>query len=125
MKEKILLVDDQEDLIELTRRILQPRGYEVVGLTDGEEALDVIKKESPNLVILDMIMPGKDGAQICQEMKSDATTRHIPVILSTGQMLKEGDFSQEGLAEADGYLIKPFEIEDLLNKIQNLLSRRI
>ena len=123
MKEKILLVDDQEDLIELTRRILQSRGYEVVGLTDGEEALAVIKKESPNLVILDMIMPGKDGAQICQEMKSDATTRHIPVILSTGQMLKAGDFSQEGLAEADGYLTKPFEIEELLHKIQTLLPK--
>ncbi len=121
MKKKILLIDDQKDLIELTRRILQSRGYEVVGLTDGEGALEVIKKESPHLVILDMIMPGKDGTQIFQEMKSDATTRHIPVILSTGQMLEPGDFSQGGLKEADGYLTKPFEIDDLLSKIQSLL----
>mgnify|MGYP001581558223 FL=1 len=121
MKKKILLIDDQEDLIELTRRILQSHGYEVVGLTDGEGALEIIKGESPHLVILDMIMPGKDGTEICQEMKSDATTRHIPVILSTGQMLEPGDFSREGLKEADGYLMKPFEIDELLSKIQSLL----
>ena len=121
MKKKILLVDDQEDLIELTRRLLQSRGYEFIGLTEGEGALEIIKKESPDLVILDMIMPGKDGAQICKEMKSDTTTRHIPVILSTGQMLKAGDFSQDGFTEADGYLMKPFEIDEMINKIKDLL----
>ena len=123
MKKKILVIDDQEDLLELTRRVLQSRGYEVVTLTDGEDALNIIKKELPHLVLMDMLMPGKDGAQICQEMKSDSSIRHIPVILTTGQMLDESEFSQEGLTGADDYLMKPFEIEELLAKIENLIAQ--
>ncbi len=123
MKKKILVIDDQEDLLELTQRILLSRGYEVITLTDGEDAINVIKKESPHLVLLDMLMPGKDGAQICQEMKSDSSIHHIPVILSTGQMFDENEFSQEGLTGADDYLMKPFEIDELLSKIENLISK--
>ena len=120
-RRKIMIVDDAEDLIELTRRFLQSNGYEVVALTDGESAFETIKQEMPDLVLLDMIMPGKDGAQICQEIKSDTTTRHIPVILSTGQMLEPSDFSQEGLTGAEEYLMKPFDIDQLLDKIKGLL----
>ena len=123
MKKKILVIDDQEELLELTMRILQSRGYDVITLVDGEEALHTIKKESPDLILMDMLMPGKDGAQICQEMKSDSSIRHIPVILTTGQMLDESEFSQEGLTGADDYLMKPFEIEELLAKIENLLPK--
>ena len=123
MKKKLLVIDDQEELLELTRRVLQSRGYDVITLADGEEALHTIKKESPDLILMDMLMPGKDGAQICQEMKSDSSIRHIPVILTTGQMLDENEFSQEGLTGADDYLMKPFEIDELISKIENLLTK--
>ena len=122
MKKKILVIDDQEDLLELTRRVLQSHGYEVLTLNDGENALETIKKESPDLVLMDMIMPIKDGAQICQEMKSDTSVRHIPVILTTGQMIEKSEYSQEGLTGVDDYLMKPFEIDELLAKIGNLLK---
>ena len=123
MKKKILIIDDQEDLLELTQRILQSRGYDVVTMTDGEDALNIIKKETPDLVLMDMLMPGKDGAQICQELKSDSSTRNIPVILATGQFLDEQEFSQEGITGADDYLRKPFEIEELLAKVENLIKK--
>ena len=123
MKKKILVIDDQEDLLELTRRLLQSSGYEVITLTDGTNAIDIIKKELPHLVLMDMIIPGKDGAQLCQEMKSDTSIRHIPIILTTGQMLDAAEYSQEGLTGADDYLMKPFEIDDLLTKIGNILAK--
>lgn len=123
MKKKILVIDDQEDLLELTRRVLQSRGYEVSTLNDAEIAMETIKKESPDLVLLDMIMPAKDGAQICQEMKSDTSTHHIPILLTTGQMLDQSEYSEGELKQADDYLMKPFEIDDLLLKIRNLLTK--
>ncbi len=123
MRKKILVIDDQEDLLELTRRLLESSGYDVITLADGTNALDLIKKELPHLVLMDMIMPEKDGGQICQEMKSDAATHHIPVILTTAQMMDTSEYSDEQSIGADDYLLKPFEIDDLLSKIGNLLAK--
>jgi len=123
MRKKILVIDDQEDLLELTSRLLQSSGYDVITLANGTNALDLIKKELPHLVLMDMIMPEKDGGQICQEMKSDAAIHHIPVILTTGQMMDKSEYSDEKSIGADDYLMKPFEIDDLLSKIRNLLAK--
>lgn len=122
MKKKILVIDDQEDLLELTRRLLQSNGYEAVTSSDGTNALNLIKKELPHLVLMDMIMPDKDGGEICQEIKSDAALHHIPVILTTGWMVDETEYSDKELIGADDYLMKPFEIDDLLAKIEHLLK---
>ena len=123
MKKKILIIDDADELIELTRRILTSRGYEVIGLTDGDVAIQTIKKESPDLVIIDMILPGKHGTEICHEIKSNETIKQMPVIISTGQFIDEDiTRSAEGFKQADDYLSKPFEIEDLLAKIRNLVG---
>lgn len=124
MGKKILVIDDALDLIELTKRLLQSRGYETSSLTDGDQALEFIKKDPPDLIIMDMLLPGKDGTQICHEIKSDPSLRHIPVILSTGQVINDDDLAAEGLLKPDDYLTKPFEIDDLLNKINHLLSTR-
>ena len=121
MKKKIVVIDDQEDLLELTRRLLEARGYEVVTSTDSKNALGLIKKELPSLIIMDMLMPDKDGAEICNEVKSDTAVAHIPVILATGQMIGDAELLQEGLKPANDYLIKPFEIDDLLTKIKDLI----
>ncbi|HLD69406.1 MAG TPA: response regulator [Candidatus Omnitrophota bacterium] len=122
MKKKILVIDDQEDLLELTRRLLRSSGYDVLTLASGTKALDLIKKELPHLVLMDMLMPDKDGGEICQEMKSDAALHHIPVILTTGQMMDKSEYSDEQSIGADDYLMKPFEIDDLISKIENLLT---
>ena len=122
MKKKILVIDDQEDLLELTRRLLHSSGYDVLTLASGTKALDLIKKELPHLVLMDMLMPDKDGGEICQEMKSDAALHHIPVILTTGQMMDKSEYSDEQSIGADDYLMKPFEIDDLISKIENLLT---
>ena len=123
MKKKILVIDDEEYLLELTQRLLRSSGYEVINLANGTNALNLIKKELPHLVLMDLLMPDKDGGEICQEMKSDAAIHHIPVILTTGQMLDQSEYSDKESIGADDYLMKPFEIDDLLAKIENLLAK--
>ena len=123
MKKKILVVDDQAELLELTQRLLHSRGYDVVTLTEGKNAIEVIKKELPNLVIMDMLLPDRDGDQICREIKSDHSIRHIPVLLTTGQMLEQSEYVLAGVTGPDDYLMKPFEIDDLLSKIEKLLAK--
>ena len=122
MKKKILVIDDEEYLLELTQRLLRSSGYEVITLANGTNALNLIKKELPHLVLMDLLMPDKDGSEICQEMKSDAAIQHIPVILTTGQMLDQAEYSDKESIRADDYLMKPFEIDDLLAKIEKLLT---
>ena len=123
MKKKILVIDDEEYLLELTQRLLRSSGYEVITLANGTNALNLIKKELPHLVLMDLLMPDKDGSEICQEMKSDAAIHHIPVILTTGQMLDQSEYSDKESIGADDYLMKPFEIDDLLTKIEKLLTK--
>ena len=123
MKKKILIIDDAADLIELTKRLLTTRGYEVLTLNDGNLAIETIQKESPDLVIIDMLMPGKDGTEICHEIKSNTSIKQMPVIISTGQFIdEEMTRGQDGFKKADDYLSKPFELEELLGKIENLVG---
>ena len=123
MKKKILIIDDADELIELTKRLLTARGYDVIGLNDGDRAIETIQKESPDLVIVDMLLPGKDGKEICSEIKSNDAIKQTPVIISTGQFIDEAITAPgAGLKKADDYLGKPFEIEDLLAKIKNLVG---
>ena len=123
MKKKILIVDDAEELLELTIRLLSARGYDVIPLRDGDRAVETIKKESPDLVIMDMLLPGKDGSEICHEIKSDEKIRHIPVIIATGQVIDEEITGADApFLKADDYLSKPFEIEELLKKVNDLIS---
>ena len=117
------MIDDTEELLELTRRLLQSRGYETVTLNTGKDAIEIIRKEQPDLIILDMLLPDKDGSDICKEIKSDNSLRKIPVILSTGQLMESQDILNPESVGADDFLMKPFEIDDLLNKIQKWLSQ--
>ena len=121
MARKILIIDDAEDLIELTRRFLESRGYEVKTMTQGAGAVQAIKDDPPDLIIMDMLLPDKDGSEICTELKSLEATKNIPVILSSGQFLQDADLTSQGYAKPDDYLMKPFEIDDLLSKIKKFL----
>ncbi len=119
---KIIIVDDTIELLELSKRLLEKRGYTILTLSDSRGAFALIQKEKPDLVIMDMLMPDKDGAEICKELKNDPALKKIPVILSTGQMLEQSEIASPETIGADDYLMKPFEIEDLLEKINKWLS---
>ena len=123
-KVKILVIDDEQDLLDLVKLRLEHHGYVVVYLNSGEGALEKIRKEKPDLILLDIMMPGKNGYDVCYELKHDDATKAIPVIMFTAkpQWLKEiSEISEFVLA--DDYIYKPFEAQDLLEKIGRLLKK--
>ena len=122
MPKKILIIDDADDVSELTQRVLTTRGYQVITLADGSQVFETLQTQKPDLIILDMLLPDKNGDEICHEIKSDSNYKHIPIIITTGQaIVDESQQEIPGLLRPDDYLPKPFEIEELLDKIENLL----
>src|SRR3989338_8839058 len=123
MKNKILIIDDDRDLSELIASALKSQGYDVSILNSGKQAVRIIKKELPELVLLDVHLPDVDGYNICDQLKSNDDTKHIPVIILTGQEMERelvGDIHD--FYGASDYLKKPFELDELLSKIKKLLS---
>lgn len=122
-KAKILCVEDDVNLQKSLSFILWREGYEVVVARTGEEALELVRKEKPDLILLDLILPGIDGYRVCSVLKKDPFTADILVIMLTAK--KEVEDIVIGLKEyADDYITKPFEPEILLARIQALLRRK-
>ncbi len=121
MGKKILLADDEEDIIKLVSSRLKHWGYEVLIARDGKEALDFIHQEKPDLVLLDITMPVLDGIEVSRRVKSDKTLKNISIILLTASTRAS---SPEVLkvSQADDYIIKPFESALLLEKIKRLIG---
>jgi CheY-like chemotaxis protein len=118
---KILVADDMPDNVSLLGRYLNDKGYGLLMASDGEEALEVIRAEMPDLVLLDINMPKKDGFAVLQEMRADPNISHIPVIILTANRLDSTDV-QTGLnMGADDYVMKPFDRRELMARIQTKL----
>ncbi len=119
---KILLVDDEEAVLELISATLEyGGGYQFVLARDGEEALHTARRDKPDLILLDILMPKKDGYYVCQALKQDPETAHIKVIVLTA-LAQELDSQRALDSGADGYLTKPFSPMALLEKLENSLS---
>jgi len=118
---RILLVDDEKDLVETVAFRLEATGYEVIKAYDGQEALDKAKKEKPNLIILDLMLPKMDGYKVCRLLKFDEKYKSIPIILFTARAQEEDKKLGEQVG-ADAYITKPFEPEALLGKIKELIK---
>ena len=119
---KILVVEDYPDLRNFIKRILH-NSYSVIEASNGEEGVQLALEETPDLIISDIMMPKKDGIQLCTELKSHPATNHIPIILLTARASKKDKF--KGLDHgADDYLTKPFDESELLVRIRNLLQIR-
>ena len=125
-KKYILVVDDDPDLVETVAMMLESKGCEVGMAYDGIEGQESIKERRPDLVILDIMMPRKDGYVLCSELKADAGTRDIPVVLLTavGEAVPSTRYSHaDGMStEADDYIAKPIDTENLWEIVNNLLS---
>ncbi len=119
----ILLVEDEQDLLELLRYNLAREGYEVSTATSGEEALKAVRNESPDLMLLDLMLPGMDGLEVCRTLKSREHTSDIPVIMLTAKG-EESDIVQGLEMGADDYVTKPFSPRVLLARINAVLRRR-
>jgi len=120
---RILVVDDEKDLIKLIDMRLKTAGYEVLTALDGREGLEMARKEKPDLIILDVMLPKLEGNQVCKMLKGDALYKNIPIIILTGRVQKK-DEELAIEAGADSFLQKPFESADLLEKIKVLLERK-
>lgn len=120
---KILIVEDENCLLKLECILLSSKGYDVKGVTGGEEALEIIRDYDPDLVLLDVIMPGMDGFEVCRRIKSDQKTRHIPVVMLTAK--KKPQDIQKGLdVGAVSYITKPFKSSTVIETIQKCLQNR-
>lgn len=120
---RILVVDDEGDLLEVLRRTLEAQGYRVRTATDGESALAAATACPPDLILLDLIMPGIGGFEVCRRLRADARLQHVPVVMLTA--LHETPAKVQGLdAGADDYVTKPFDVAELLARIRAQLQAR-
>ena len=126
MAKKILLVDDDEDFVTITKSQLQKGGFDVEVAYSGEECIEKVQKEKPDLILLDVMMPGKDGFDVCEQLKTDDNTKCIPIILLTAQTKNECNIMykkhQDSAIEADDYMKKPLDHNKLIKSINNLIN---
>jgi diguanylate cyclase (GGDEF)-like protein len=122
-KKRILVVDDEEDLLQVLDKRLTTAGYEVFKATSGERILEMVRDVMPDLILLDILMPGVDGMQVKAKLDQDVSTDNIPVIFLTARSGVSDKISGLGLG-ADDYITKPFNTEELLARVGSVLSRR-
>ncbi|HEY9086559.1 MAG TPA: response regulator transcription factor [Anaerolineaceae bacterium] len=119
MKEHILIVEDDEGIVRLLRRGLTYEGYQVEAALDGETGLAMARERHPDLVILDLMLPGIDGLEVCQRLRGGS---NVPILMLTAKDTLQ-DRVQGLDAGADDYLVKPFELEEVLARVRALLRR--
>ncbi len=121
-KEKILVVEDEPDILEVVEYNLRREGYKVLGCRNGEEGLRLARKEDPDLVLLDLMLPGLDGVEICRRLKADPVTRGVRVVMVTAKD-SESDIVLGLGVGADDYVAKPFTPKALVARVQAVLRR--
>jgi two-component system phosphate regulon response regulator PhoB len=122
-REKVLVIDDEEDILELVRYNLAKEGYRVSGVLSGEEALTKAKEEMPDVVLLDLMLPGLDGLEVCRRLKGNPTTSRIPIVMLTAKG-EDADIVTGLELGADDYVTKPFSPRVLLARIRAVLRRK-
>jgi len=122
-KGSILVVEDEDDIRELLRYNLAKEGYQVTGTASGEEALKSVKISFPDLILLDLMLQGIDGLEVCRVLKGEARSRHIPIIMLTAKG-EEADIVAGLELGADDYVTKPFSPRVLLARVRAVLRRR-
>ncbi len=118
---KILIVDDEKDIVESLSFMLQTKGYEIICAYDGEEGLKLAKEASPDLIMLDVMMPKINGYKICRLLKYDAKYKNIPIIMLTARSQENDKLIGEETG-ANEYITKPFEFSDVLDAIHKYVN---
>ncbi|MFQ6136112.1 MAG: PleD family two-component system response regulator [Candidatus Hydrothermarchaeales archaeon] len=121
---KIMVVDDEEVMRSLMEKMLKGKGYEVVEASSGEECLEKLEEEKPDLILLDIMMPGMNGWEIGKIIKEDEKTTHILVAMFTVRTSDDSKEKSFRYSRADAHIDKPFDIEGLLGTIKGLMKDR-
>ena len=121
-KGKILVVDDHRTVVKLMEAVLRLRHYEVIYAENGEDGLALALREQPALIFLDIMMPGMDGFTVCERLKDNPKTRHIPVIFLTARG-EETDVERGARAGGSGFVKKPFKTMEVLKLIEQHLQK--
>ncbi len=122
-KEKILIVDDEQDIVELVRYNLSREGYQTITSLSGEDAISKARSKLPELIILDLMLPGLDGLEVCKMLRADNKTARIPIIMLTAKS-EESDIVTGLEVGADDYVVKPFSPRVLVSRVKTILRRR-
>ena len=120
---RILVVDDEIDIVRMVAKVLTARGHQVEAGRDGVDAVERVRRAPPDLVLVDAGLPGVDGVEVCRRLKADPETRRVPVVLLTAGELSLADVSNDHGLGADGYVIKPFVREVLVATVDRLLGK--
>jgi DNA-binding response OmpR family regulator len=120
----ILVVDDEPEIVKLVAKTMEARGHNVLVARDGQEALDAVARERPDLLIIDLNLPKIDGFEVTKRLKSDPATKDLPIIMMTAAFPTVAD-ADRGLATgADEYVVKPFLREVLVHNVERLLVEK-
>jgi two-component system alkaline phosphatase synthesis response regulator PhoP len=122
MSKRIVLADDDPDMVTFMTVPLTKRGYDIAAGANGKDAIDLVRRHQPDLIILDVCMPLLDGLDACKQLKNDKELKHIPVMLitATASLLPAPDVLYA--LQVEGYLIKPFPVRVLVEKIEQLIG---
>lgn len=121
MSKKILAVDDEPDMLEILSVMLESGGYEVLKAPNAEQALMMLERYFPDLILLDLHLPGMQGADLCKSLKADMKTRKIPIILFS--VSSQGMYTRTREIGADDFIVKPFGVEQIMAKIKKFIGK--
>ena len=122
-KRRVVYIEDEPEMIDLVRLILNRRGYEIIGANGGREGLDIVRAQTPDLVLLDLMMPDMDGWDVYQQMKADEHTQNIPVIVVTAKAQSIDKVLGLHIAKVDDYISKPFSPQELVDSVEKVISK--
>jgi len=122
-KKSILIVDDDEAFIKMVRPILLSRGYSVLTASTGESGLQIVQSQKPDMVLLDVILPGIKGRDVCKKIKADISTKHIPVVFLTAKGSPDDIMAEEAVGSS-GHITKPVQAQVLLDTVTNIFRSK-
>ena len=119
---RLLIIDDDKDFLKVLKSLLVKKGFDVLTFNEWEDASDALKHAQPQLILLDIFLPGIDGLAICNKLKSNPHTRNIPILILSGYPA----FAERAMSDfgATDFMAKPFEVNDFIKKIHSILSKR-
>jgi DNA-binding response OmpR family regulator len=119
---RVVCIEDEPEMIDLVQLILGRRGFDVIGANGGIEGLETVRREKPDLVLLDLMMPDMDGWEVYQQIKADEELREIPVVVVTAKAQSIDKVLGLHIAKVDDYITKPFGPQELLASVEKILG---